>query len=71
MLNVLSGTDPNGTWTLFLSDLSVGGVYELNTWSLEITAVPEPEWAAVVAWLGLLTWAVRRGLRPAAGCRRG
>jgi len=25
MLNVLSGTDPNGTWTLFLADLSVGG----------------------------------------------
>jgi subtilisin-like proprotein convertase family protein len=61
MLDVFEGTDPNGTWTLFLADLSVGGVYELNTWSVEITAVPEPEWAALVAGLGLLTWAVRRG----------
>ncbi len=69
MLDVFEGTDPNGTWTLFLSDLSVGGAYELKTWSLEITAVPEPEWAAVVAGLGLLTWAVRRSRLGSCGVR--
>ena len=71
MLDVFEGTDPNGSWTLFLADLSAGGAYELKAWSLEITAVPETEWAAVVAGLGLMTWSVWRGLRPAAGCRRG
>jgi subtilisin-like proprotein convertase family protein len=61
MLDVFEGKDPNGTWTLFLADLSLGGGYDLKTWSLEITAVPEPEWAVVAAGVGLLGWGVRRG----------
>jgi subtilisin-like proprotein convertase family protein len=50
MANLTStfGTDPNGTWTLFISDLSPGGVSMLDSWTLNINtaAVPEPQtWA--------------------------
>ena len=34
--------NPNGTWTLFLADLSSGGQSQLVSWELDITAVPEP-----------------------------
>jgi hypothetical protein len=34
--------NPNNTWTLFFADTSAGGVNTLNSWSLDITAVPEP-----------------------------
>ena len=36
------GTNPNGTWTLFLADLSMGEQSTLVSWSLDITAIPEP-----------------------------
>lgn len=39
----LDGTDPNGTWTLFIADLSGGGQSTLLNWTLNITAVPEPQ----------------------------
>jgi hypothetical protein len=34
--------NPNGTWTLFIADLSAGGQSQLVNWELDITAVPEP-----------------------------
>ena len=37
--------NPNGEWTLFFADLSggdVGNTTTLNSWSLDITVVPEP-----------------------------
>jgi hypothetical protein len=37
-----NGLNPNGTWTLFIADLSSGGQSQLVSWSLDITAVPEP-----------------------------
>ncbi len=36
------GDDPSGTWTLFFADVSSGGNATLDSWSLGITAVPEP-----------------------------
>lgn len=41
------GANPNGDWTLFFADVSVGGGQsQLLDWSLDITAVPEPTtWA--------------------------
>ena len=43
---VYNGVNPNGTWELFLADLSAGSKSKLSGWSLEITAVPEPiTWA--------------------------
>ena len=48
MLSVFNGTDPNGTWTLFVADLSSGGEGTLVNWNLSITAVPEPGAVALV-----------------------
>jgi subtilisin-like proprotein convertase family protein len=44
-LNAFNGSDPNGTWTLFFADMASGGgtgPSTLVSWSLGITAVPEP-----------------------------
>jgi subtilisin-like proprotein convertase family protein len=41
-LDSFDGTNPNGTWTLFLADLSNGGESTVAGWSLDITTVPEP-----------------------------
>jgi subtilisin-like proprotein convertase family protein len=39
----LTGLDPNGSWTLFIADVSGGGGQsQLTSWGLDITAVPEP-----------------------------
>jgi subtilisin-like proprotein convertase family protein len=40
--STLGAQDGNGSWTLFLADLSGGNQSTLNSWSLSITAVPEP-----------------------------
>ncbi|MEP6664173.1 MAG: PEP-CTERM sorting domain-containing protein, partial [Verrucomicrobiota bacterium] len=42
LLDSFNGTDPNGTWTLFLADLSSGGESQLVNWNLQIETVPEP-----------------------------
>ena len=41
-LTSFDGLDPNGTWTLFFADQSPGDQSTLLSWSLDITAVPEP-----------------------------
>lgn len=61
LLNPFAGADPNGTWTLFVADVSGGGTARLASWSLSITAtaVPEPAdygLAAGAALLGLALW---------------
>ena len=50
MLSSTAGNDASGTWTLFLADLSAGGQSTVESWSLDITTVPEP---SVVALLGV------------------
>lgn len=42
LLNGFNGMNPNGSWTLFVADLSVGGQSTVTAWGLDITAVPEP-----------------------------
>ena len=55
LLGSFNGTDPNGGWTLFLADLSVGSQSQLLSWSLDIITVPEPSvWAFGIMGLGLL-----------------
>jgi subtilisin-like proprotein convertase family protein len=55
LLSSFVGTNPNGGWTLFLADLSVGSQSQLLSWSLDITTVPEPSvWAFGIMGLGLL-----------------
>jgi len=54
--------NPNGTWTLFVADLSGGdgsNVSTLNGWTLGITAVPETVNLALLVFGGVVT---------AAGC---
>lgn len=53
MLSSFNSTDPNGTWTLFLADLSSGGGQStVLSWGLNIVAVPEPS-SLALAGLGL------------------
>ena len=52
MLSSFIGTNPNGQWELFLSDVSPGGQSTLVSWSLAITTVPEPS-ILVLTGLGL------------------
>ena len=50
------GVDPNGTWTIFFADMASGGGSSpstLNSWSLDITTVPEPVNAALSVFAGL------------------
>lgn len=45
MLSSFSGLDPNGTWTLFVADVSGGDLNQLNSWGLSFAdpvVVPEP-----------------------------
>jgi MYXO-CTERM domain-containing protein len=54
MLASMNGVDANGVWTLFLADMSSGGLATVNNWGLVIT-VPEPTTLALGAMgLGLL-----------------
>jgi len=63
LLNSFNGTDPNGGWTLFLADLSVGSQSQLVSWSLDVITVPEPSvWAFGIMGLGLLA-----GIRKISG----
>lgn len=69
----LNGSVADGTWTLYFADLSSGGgTSELNSWSLGITAVPEPVGTALSVFGGLagLWWFVgacrkKREAKPA------
>ena len=48
-----NGLNPNGTWTLFLADTSGGNLNSLTSWSLDVTAVPEPITVALGIFGGL------------------
>lgn len=48
-----NGLNPNGTWTLFIADLSGGGQSQLVSWELDITAVPEPVNLALGVFAGV------------------
>jgi len=41
-LSSFSGVDPNGSWTLFIADVSPGDHSTVTSWGLDIAAVPEP-----------------------------
>lgn len=41
-LGNFDGSAVNGNWTLYFADLSSGGTSTLDSWTLNITAVPEP-----------------------------
>lgn len=53
-LSVFNGLNPNGDWTIFFADMSPGGLSNLKSLSLEITAVPEPKETVAVVAIALL-----------------
>ncbi len=54
-LGSLNGISPNGRWELYFASLGTGGGdATLGGWSLNITAVPEPELPALVTLAGVL-----------------
>lgn len=59
-LSVLSGTDPNGLWTLFIADVQQGNEGVLTSWGLNFAAVPEPHQYAMIAGLALIGFALYR-----------
>lgn len=59
LLTSFNGNLASGTWTLFLADLSAGGVATINSYVLDITAVPEPGTMALAAIGGLALLALR------------
>ena len=62
-----NGVNPNGNWTLFISDLSGGDVSfsQLESWSLTFNAVPEPVNVALGVFGAVLLGVA--GLRRARG----
>jgi subtilisin-like proprotein convertase family protein len=61
-LSSFTGLDPNGTWALFFADQSPGAVSTLDSWTLAITAIPEPS-QALLALVGTLALTVRWRVR--------
>ena len=52
--SAFNGTSPNGTWTLYFVDAVSDGVSpNLTSWSLDVTAVPEPANVALGIFAGL------------------
>jgi subtilisin-like proprotein convertase family protein len=41
-LTSFTNADANGDWTLYLADVSSGASHTLDSWSMEITGIPEP-----------------------------
>lgn len=66
-LEGFQGVDPNGSWSLFLADVSSGGSSRLVSWGLDFTPIPEPHQYAMVIGAGLLAFALyrRRTLKSA------
>lgn len=69
-LNVFNGGPAGGKWTLFVADLSGGFSMTLNHWRLDITVVPEPADAVILAGVALLGfgfWRQRTANSPRTG----
>ena len=61
LLSSLIGSSADGSWTLFIADLSSGGVSKVVSWGLDVTIVPEPQTWAIVGLAGLVScWRRRR-----------
>jgi hypothetical protein len=59
-LSSFNNANPNGEWTLLLTDMQIGGTARLDRWSLQVTAVPESEGFGPAMGLGLLSYLLWR-----------
>jgi subtilisin-like proprotein convertase family protein len=51
--NTFGGLTANGTWTLYLADMSLGGGTSiLNSWGLNVSVVPEPAGVGLIFGIG-------------------
>jgi subtilisin-like proprotein convertase family protein len=57
------GANPNGTWVLFVADVSGGNTAEVNTWTLNLQTVPEPSMWALMLAAGVVSIKFRGGFR--------
>lgn len=62
LLSSFTDTNPNGTWTLFVADTSENGTAKLDSWGVNIQAVPEPAMMTLIGLAGGLTLFIRRFL---------
>jgi subtilisin-like proprotein convertase family protein len=69
-LSQFNGLNSAGTWTLFVADLSGGGRYQLDSWALQLQAVPEPGEYALIAGLTLGIFACWRSPRRSGEAQR-
>lgn len=70
-LSAFKNMNPNGTWTIFFADMSSGETSQLQGWSLDITAVPEPVNVALGIFAGVFAVvALARNRRVWDICRR-
>jgi subtilisin-like proprotein convertase family protein len=63
LLSQFNGQNPNGTWTLFVADLEKGGDFKINSWSVSISAVPEPSSIGLATGLSLIGFLIFRKLK--------
>lgn len=61
MLDGFTNANPNGDWTLFIADQNPGDTATLKSWTLSVTAVPEPAAAMLGGMVALLALRRRRG----------
>jgi hypothetical protein len=61
-LSGFDNADPNGIWTLFVADVSAGGMSTLQGWGLSITLIPEPHSGVMIAG-ALAAQLIRRRFR--------
>jgi len=68
-LSSFDGLSASGDWTLFLADMQSGGTSALESWSLEVFAVPVPEpyQYGLVVGAGLMGFVVWRRLARSPG----
>jgi subtilisin-like proprotein convertase family protein len=59
-LDVFNGLNPNGNWTLFIADMNQYGTVTLDSWGLNVTAIPEPATALSLVLGGLIITGYRR-----------
>lgn len=60
VLDNFKGLSANGTWTIFVADMSRNGAAKLDSWGLDLEMIPEPASMALVVMIGVSLLGLRR-----------